>query len=233
MDSASTTFEGAGTATSQPSLSVLFSPHGLAYPSLRSYVAAHLIPAQALPLTALLHCFDAVSNPWWLGGNICAGFPAGREVATRLRARAWVSAHDGDKLMKGWGTTMLKTRRYLPGEMMALAGDGEGGSNGAGNGHVPVMDGEGKPKAERRRTQEAGAENGPRQDMTCPPASLRGTEILALGIGEEVVLTRDGVRNPSARADKVDGESGLTGQPECRTERLADLVQSSTTVTAV
>lgn len=132
-----------------PALSVIFSPHGISYRDLEPYVTFHLAPS-ALPLTALLHCFDAVSNPWWLGGNISAGAPAGQETAVRLGARAWVSAHDGDKDVDGLMTKMLRARRYAREEVQrGLAPGGEGGA--------------------------------------------RETEVLMLGVGEEICVNGEGV----------------------------------------
>ncbi|KAI1096080.1 hypothetical protein F5B19DRAFT_218299 [Rostrohypoxylon terebratum] len=93
-------------------ISVLFSPHGISYSHLAPYATSHLVAEAALPLTALLHCMDSISNPWWLGGNICAGVSTGAEIATRLGARVWVSAHDGEKDVRGLATGMLKTRRW-------------------------------------------------------------------------------------------------------------------------
>lgn len=111
-----------------PTLSVIFSPHGISYRNLEPYVTSHLLPASALPLTALLHCFDSVSNPWWLGGNISAGAPAGQETAMKLGARAWVSAHDGDKDVDGLMTKMLRARRYAREEVQrGLTPSGKGG----------------------------------------------------------------------------------------------------------
>lgn len=55
---------------------------------------------------------DSISNPWWLGGNICAGVPFGAEIASKLGARVWISAHDGEKDVRGFATGMLKTRRW-------------------------------------------------------------------------------------------------------------------------
>lgn len=56
-------------------ISLIFSPHGVQYSYLSHYATSHLVAEAALPLTALLHCMDTISNPWWLGGNICAGVP--------------------------------------------------------------------------------------------------------------------------------------------------------------
>ena len=116
-----------------PVLSVIFSPHGISYRNLEPYVLSHLLPSSALPLTALLHCFDSVSNPWWLGGNISAGAPAGEETAIKLSARAWVSAHDGDKNIDGLMTKMLRARRYAKEEVQRRLALGEKeDSNGVG-----------------------------------------------------------------------------------------------------
>ncbi|KAL2113399.1 hypothetical protein VUR80DRAFT_4236 [Thermomyces stellatus] len=111
-----------------PALSVIFSPHGISYRSLEPYVTSHLLPTSALPLTALLHCFNSVSNPWWLGGNISSGAPAGQETAMKLDAKVWVSAHDGDKDVEGLMTKMLRARRYAREEVQrGLTPGGKGG----------------------------------------------------------------------------------------------------------
>ena len=111
-------------------VSVLFSPHGISYASLEPYAASHLVAEAALPLTALLHCFDAVSNPWWLGGNILLGAPAGRRTAARLGARAWISAHDGDKEVRGLATRLLRTRRFGRDEVSGGFADEAAGGGG-------------------------------------------------------------------------------------------------------
>ncbi|RDL36638.1 Uncharacterized protein BP5553_05990 [Venustampulla echinocandica] len=93
-------------------LSVIYSPHGCSYKTLSPYITSHLISEAALPLTALLHCFDRVTNSWYLGGNICSGFPGGLEIAQNLCARAWISAHDGDKETRGVATTNIVIQKY-------------------------------------------------------------------------------------------------------------------------
>ncbi|KAK8226012.1 hypothetical protein IWZ00DRAFT_446845 [Phyllosticta capitalensis] len=96
----------------EPTLSVLYSPHGVPYALLEPYVTSHLIGQAALPLTLLLHAFDRVDNPWFLGGNISTGAEGGgADIAKRLMARAWVAAHDGDKRNRGVGVSMVKTRK--------------------------------------------------------------------------------------------------------------------------
>ncbi|PGG97720.1 hypothetical protein AJ80_09655, partial [Polytolypa hystricis UAMH7299] len=57
-----------------PILSILYTPHGtFSHTTLQSYLTSHLRPLSALPLTALIHSFDAVRNPWYLGGTISLG----------------------------------------------------------------------------------------------------------------------------------------------------------------
>ncbi|KAK6865926.1 hypothetical protein PG995_002454 [Apiospora arundinis] len=111
-------------STTRP-LSLIFSPHGINYAHLAPYASSHLVSEAALPLTALLHCMDSISNPWWLGGNICAGLPAGAEIARRLCARVWLSAHDGDKDVRGLATGLLKTRKYRRDEVLEVVSPGE------------------------------------------------------------------------------------------------------------
>ncbi|OIW35494.1 hypothetical protein CONLIGDRAFT_651513 [Coniochaeta ligniaria NRRL 30616] len=106
----------------QPVLSLLFSPHGISPPSLQSYATSHLSPLSALPLTALLHCFDTITNPWWLGGEILLGAPVGAVTAARLGARVWIGAHDGDKEVGGLANGLLRTRRWSREEVVAGVG---------------------------------------------------------------------------------------------------------------
>ena len=69
----------------EKTLSVIYSPHGVSYDVIRPYASSYLVSESALPLTALLHSFDCVENPWWLGGNISAGSPGGTDCTTRSR----------------------------------------------------------------------------------------------------------------------------------------------------
>jgi hypothetical protein len=119
--------------TRDRSVSVLFSPHGISYRQLEPYATSHLVSEAALPLTALLHCFDSVSNPWWLGGTISSGMPAGQEIANALCPRAWISTHDADKDVRGLMTRMLKTIKYAPDGIAetSSSGRGEGDKDGA------------------------------------------------------------------------------------------------------
>ncbi|TDZ10305.1 hypothetical protein C8034_v001970 [Colletotrichum sidae] len=151
-------------------VSVIFSPHGISYRCLEKYARSHLVAESALPLTALLHCFDTVSNPWWFGGNISAGMPAGQETAAALGARAWVSTHDGCKNVKGLATKLLRTKRYGRQEVAErLSPPAKGSSRARGN------------RFERGKKSEG--------------RMAKSTEVLVLGVGEEVAMTREGVWN--------------------------------------
>ncbi|KAI9673959.1 MAG: hypothetical protein M1817_002165 [Caeruleum heppii] len=101
-------------------ISVLYSPHGISYAQIRPYASSHLVSEAALPLTALLHSFDRVQNPWWMGGNISSGLPGGVELARNLLARVWISAHDEEKEVGGMATRPVRTRKYHPDEVRDL-----------------------------------------------------------------------------------------------------------------
>ncbi|KAJ4984884.1 lactamase domain-containing protein [Stagonosporopsis vannaccii] len=92
-------------------LSVIYSPHGVSYDIVRSYASSFLVSESALPLTALLHSFDCVDNPWYLGGNISAGSPGGVRIARDLYAKAWISAHDADKDNSGWSVKQTRVTK--------------------------------------------------------------------------------------------------------------------------
>lgn len=96
----------------EKTLSVIYSPHGLSYNLIKPYATSHLLSEAALPLTALFHCFDRVSNPWYLGGNVCSGFPNGLEIAEGLFAKTWISAHDEDKESSGISVKNLTVEKY-------------------------------------------------------------------------------------------------------------------------
>ncbi|KAG4028480.1 hypothetical protein MFRU_021g00700 [Monilinia fructicola] len=93
-------------------LSVIFSPHGCTYQTIAPYATSHLVSQAALPLTTLLHPFDRISNPWYLGGNIISGFPGGVSIAHNLCPHTWISAHDGDKESTGFATWSIKSRKW-------------------------------------------------------------------------------------------------------------------------
>ncbi|KAI9846888.1 MAG: hypothetical protein M1837_003500 [Sclerophora amabilis] len=112
-------FQSTTTLTSYSSpgdraLSVIFSPHGVSYSDIRPYASSHLVTEAALPLTAILHPFNRVQNPWWMGGNISTGLPGGLEIAQNLLARYWVSTHDEVKILGGISVSKLCTELYRP-----------------------------------------------------------------------------------------------------------------------
>lgn len=101
----------------EKTLSVIYSPHGVSYDIIRPYATSHLVSESALPLTALLHSFDSVENPWWLGGNISAGSPGGLEIAQNLFAKVWISAHDSEKNNRGWAVMQTRIAQYAASEI--------------------------------------------------------------------------------------------------------------------
>lgn len=88
------------------------------------------------------------------------GAPAGRESASKLQARVWISAHDGDKDVKGLATGFLRTKKWAANDLA-------------------------------RQLAEDAVEDRDKGDT---PKRI-GTEVLALGIGEEVTLDCDGICN--------------------------------------
>ena len=108
----------------QKTLSVIYSPHGISYPLVRAYASSHLVSAAALPLTAFLHSFDRVQNPWWLGGNINAGLPGGVEIAKNLMAKCWVGAHDEEKENSGLAVMMIAKKKFTRTEVQDMVSSG-------------------------------------------------------------------------------------------------------------
>jgi len=101
-------------------ISIIFSPHGCKYSTLAAYTEYHLSPLFALPLTALLHCFDEVKNTWYLGGKVCNGMHTGVEIAQKLQARVWISTHDGDKEVTGASVRQLKIKKHERAEVESV-----------------------------------------------------------------------------------------------------------------
>ena len=104
----------------EKALSFIYSPHGVNYSLIRAYASTHLVSVAALPLTLLLHSFDRVQNPWYLGGNLAAGLPGGIEIAQNLMAKCWISAHDEDKDNTGLAMVSVKTRKYTKEEVREM-----------------------------------------------------------------------------------------------------------------
>lgn len=99
-------------AVEEKIVSVIYAPHGISYSTLSPYIQNHLVPQDALPLTALFHCINVELNPWYLGGRVQSGFPGGMDIAKRVGAKYWISAHDEVKDNRGWATVMIKSRHY-------------------------------------------------------------------------------------------------------------------------
>ncbi|KAI0553560.1 hypothetical protein F4679DRAFT_529586 [Xylaria curta] len=147
-------------------ISLIFSPHGIQYSYIAPYATSHLVAEAALPLTALLHCMDSISNPWWLGGNICAGVPYGAEIASKLGARLWISAHDGEKDVRGLATGLLKTRRWKDEDIRGALENGLDRPSKGGDVNI--------------------------QEKTRSPRRGDCTEILRLDSGEEILVSGTG-----------------------------------------
>ncbi|GAO16098.1 uncharacterized protein UV8b_02490 [Ustilaginoidea virens] len=146
-------------------VSVIFSPHGIPYTGVEPYATSHLLAEAALPLTALLHCFDTVSRPWWLGGDLTTGFDNGQEIIAKLGARAWVSTYDGDKGVTGLTARFTRHKKYSRDDVRQLV---QGTADAGAAGHKSTAQNNNK-MIERR------------------------TEVLSLSIGEDVTLTSEGI----------------------------------------
>jgi hypothetical protein len=109
-------------------VSVLYTPHGLPFkPDLLPYTQNHLVKLGALPLTLLLHSFDHMQNPWYLGGNIMMGSNGGVEIARGLMARCWISAHDEAKDDRGLAVSKLVTTSATPEDVRRKLWEGREG----------------------------------------------------------------------------------------------------------
>ena len=97
----------------EKTLSVLYTPHGLAPHLLKPYLTNHLTPLGALPVLALFHGMTAESNPWFMGGKVALGAPGGVQLAKILGGlQYWISAHDEEKENLGLATKWCKSRAY-------------------------------------------------------------------------------------------------------------------------
>ena len=105
----------------QKTMSVIYSPHGVTYSHIHPYATSHLVSNAALPLTLLLHPFDHIQNPWYLGGNISAGAPGGLDILQKLMGKCWISAHDEEKDKGGFSVMKIVTRKHTADEVRALA----------------------------------------------------------------------------------------------------------------
>jgi hypothetical protein len=93
-------------------ISVLYTPHGLSLDLITPWASSHLLPLSALPLSCLMHAFNSVAGPWFMGGNFVHGSPRGVEIAAALQPRVWVGAHDEEKRKQGLATRGISTVRF-------------------------------------------------------------------------------------------------------------------------
>ena len=109
-------------------ISVIYSPHGVDYSVIKPFAASHLVAESALPLTAFLHGFDRIDNPWYLGGNISTGVSGGLPIARNLQTRYWISAHDEDKEVGGVTASSIRKVKYTREEVATLLQTSKGKS---------------------------------------------------------------------------------------------------------
>jgi hypothetical protein len=122
--------------TATPTLSILFTPHGLPPATLQPWLTTHLLPRiannninnnipnppdtnQTPTLSLLLHSLSHDRNPTCLGGTVVHGAPGGLALLHSLRSlkpsfsvEHWIGAHDGPVERGGWSTWWLKSRSY-------------------------------------------------------------------------------------------------------------------------
>ncbi|KUI67008.1 hypothetical protein VM1G_01573 [Cytospora mali] len=209
IGTALTTVSSLSYTSAQRTLSVIFSPHGIVFEgNLASYATSHLVNEAALPLTALLHCFDIVSNPWWRGGSVLLGAPTGKEIAFKLGAMCWVSCHEEPKDVKAPATGWLKTRkrwrrfdveRVVAGEAKNDNCKGECDGNETEERLSRTTTITDSPAATRCCSKGAGH---------CGNRSGKETQVVTLGSGEEVILTSEGVWNVDRRQQQ--GQLGVS-----------------------
>ncbi|KJX98766.1 hypothetical protein TI39_contig392g00036 [Zymoseptoria brevis] len=108
-------------STTPTTLSALYTPHGTPLPSLQPYITSHLAPLPgALPLTALFHSLNNETNPWFMGGEVCAGAPGAALLAREVGVKNWIGAHDEVKDTSGLGTRFIKSTIFAKEEAKRL-----------------------------------------------------------------------------------------------------------------
>lgn len=113
---------------------MIYSPHGPSYDVIYDYASSHLTNSSAFPLTALLHSLDTVTSPWYFGGTVVHGSPGGAKIARSLNARAWIGAHDADKVNTGITVAQSRYEKYSAEKTKRMLKDGdEEGPMGKGN----------------------------------------------------------------------------------------------------
>ena len=93
-----------------------------------------------------------------MGGSICFGFPSGKDIAIKLKAKAWISAHDEDKVTTGVATVLTKFKHF--------------GKEEVKKGITPT-------------TPEFGEKLGEGEGV---PEGEEETDVVVLSVGEEIIL---------------------------------------------
>lgn len=110
-------------------------------------------------------------------------------TAARLGTRVWISAHDGDKEVKGLANGLLKTRKWTREEVSKELGFEVG---------LEKLD-----RQIRDTKHERGVEKMDTGVSRRETNGGKATEVMVLGIGEEVVLDSEGVRHPELGGRKL------------------------------
>lgn len=163
-------------------LSVLYAPHGLPYPVVKAWAQTHLIREAGLPLTALLHNFDEVDNPWYLGGTIAHGLRGGSEIAKYLMPKVWVGAHDEEKELSGIGIKLMKTRKIGVQEVKAKLSD-----DGVNVENLTMRGGDiTEQRASFTSSSDSDSRSTEEQDLKSPGSRSKNMKVVVLGVGEEL-----------------------------------------------
>ncbi|KAL7270552.1 hypothetical protein RUND412_006739 [Rhizina undulata] len=112
----------------EKTLSILFAPHGSPFSAVSPWLSGLPLNAaspEAPHLSLLLHPFNDVHNPAYLGGTISHGFPGGLKVCQNCDVGTWMSAHDEDKKLGGFvAGKVSKNRRSGAEVVQGLRGAG-------------------------------------------------------------------------------------------------------------
>lgn len=108
--------------------------------------------------------------------------PLGQETASALGAKAWISAHDGDKDVRGLASRLVKKRRYLADEVQRTLDQG----------HAQQC-------------------LSPNNTLLRRATGGHPTEVMALEVGDEITMTSEGIWEEEALFADEDGPSDLQG----------------------
>ncbi|KAG6033714.1 hypothetical protein E4U41_006819 [Claviceps citrina] len=183
-------------------VSIIFSPTGIPYREIEPYATSHLLAEAALPLTVLLHGFDTVSRPWWLGGTLATGFEDGQEIVAKLGARVWISACDAEsRNTNGLAGRFTRRRKYTRDQVRRLVHG---------------------PSEARHDTTHCRPLSGRNQRAERP------TEVLALEVGEDVTVTSGGIWAADPSSSHEDPKKPLGMQQHIRADAPVPSAASAT-----